>query len=706
MTNAASQGLVGPSDIAEIAGVSRSAVSNWRKRAGDFPNPVGGSSAKPLFSREEVTRWLVNHGYAPKADHGETGVWAAMNALRDELSADDAAQVILSLTCARKLTDQALAGGLVGVQWADSASLLPDLRQQVLELFTRLDPAGDLLSAEVLTGQSLNPQALARVVDMIAKADPGHLGTIADFVLERLAKAQGKMGADHGFVGSRTSALLAGLAAARPTGVLYDPACGIAAALLAAVEDGAQPLRIVGHDVNSTALRIARQRALLHEVHIDLIRTDVLREDITPELRADTVIAEPPVGLRMDSPELLTDRRFQFGTPPRMSADTAWLQHVIAHLTETGRGYVLTLMGPLFREEERVIRTELVRSGCVEAIVGLPGKMLPHIALPLALWVLRRPTPVDAASQILLIDAAEEEAPESDVAAWIHADGEHLQVPHAVVPITDVLAADSVIIPKNWTVSADHAPREVSRVYAEGSAALDNVLRELKDTQTSLSGLGQFGPSRTLTVRELIERKVLDLRNGKPADRYKNLPERLRARIISAGDVRDGNFDGPVADIDLDELPELTQPGDVLITTWHTIRARVDEAGLHIPSTGVYRLRILDHNVLFNQYLALALTGSWNARFQAGSTIQRAAVRDLEIPLVPIRDQRKMAVAADSLKHISDAGIELAKQAELVSESLLDAIRYNIRLPGSDSPGEGLSEMWSDTEFVSVALSR
>ena len=454
MTDAASQGLVGPSDIAEIAGVSRSAVSNWRKRAGDFPSPVGGSSAKPLFSREEVTRWLVSHGHAPKADYGETGVWAAMNALRDELSADDAAQVILSLTCARKLTDQTLAGDLVGMRWADSASVLPgDLRQQFLELFILLDPAENLLSSEVLTSQSLNPQALARVVDMIAKADPSHLDAIADFVLERLAKAQGKMGADHGFVGSRTSALLAGLAAARPTAVLYDPACGIAAALLAAVEDGARPARIVGHDVNGGALRIARQRAFLHEVHVDLVQTDVLREDIDPELRADVVIAEPPLGLRLDSPRLLTDHRFQFGAPPRMSADMAWLQHVIAHLTETGRGYVLTSMGPLFREEERGVRTELVRSGCVEAIVGLPGKMLPHTALPLALWVLRRPTPVDAASQILLIDAAEEEAPEADVSSWIQPAGERLQVPHVIVPITDVLAADSVLNPKTWMLA-------------------------------------------------------------------------------------------------------------------------------------------------------------------------------------------------------------------------------------------------------------
>jgi hypothetical protein len=118
----------------------------------------------------------------------------------------------------------------------------------------------------------------------------------------------------------------------------------------------------------------------------------------------------------------------------------------------------------------------------------------------------------------------------------------------------------------------------------------------------------------------------------------------------------------------------------------HTIRARIDEAGFHIPSTGVYRLRILDHDALFNQYLVLALTGSWNARFQAGSTIQRAPIRKLEVPLVPTRDQRNIALAAASMERIHGEGTALVRQASIAGRALLDAVRYNalLRLAGSD----------------------
>ncbi|WP_433657903.1 N-6 DNA methylase [Nocardia sp. CA-128927] len=50
--------------IARLAGVGRAAVSNWRKRYPDFPDPIGGSAASPVFSRSQVSAWLVETGKA------------------------------------------------------------------------------------------------------------------------------------------------------------------------------------------------------------------------------------------------------------------------------------------------------------------------------------------------------------------------------------------------------------------------------------------------------------------------------------------------------------------------------------------------------------------------------------------------------------------------------------------------------------------
>jgi hypothetical protein len=48
--------------IARLAGVGRAAVSNWRRRHADFPKPVGGTEASPSFALGEVELWLRDQG--------------------------------------------------------------------------------------------------------------------------------------------------------------------------------------------------------------------------------------------------------------------------------------------------------------------------------------------------------------------------------------------------------------------------------------------------------------------------------------------------------------------------------------------------------------------------------------------------------------------------------------------------------------------
>jgi chromosome partitioning protein len=50
--------LTGLFEIAELAGVSPSAVANWRKRSADFPRPVADLKSGPVFRKGEVRAWL------------------------------------------------------------------------------------------------------------------------------------------------------------------------------------------------------------------------------------------------------------------------------------------------------------------------------------------------------------------------------------------------------------------------------------------------------------------------------------------------------------------------------------------------------------------------------------------------------------------------------------------------------------------------
>lgn len=54
-------GMVGLAEIAQLAGVTPAAVSNWRSRSADFPSPVANLRAGPVFDQGQVRRWLRNH---------------------------------------------------------------------------------------------------------------------------------------------------------------------------------------------------------------------------------------------------------------------------------------------------------------------------------------------------------------------------------------------------------------------------------------------------------------------------------------------------------------------------------------------------------------------------------------------------------------------------------------------------------------------
>src|SRR5699024_3353361 len=54
--------VLSAADIARLAGVGRAAVSNWRKRYPDFPEPVPESGAAPAFRSDEVQQWLRDQG--------------------------------------------------------------------------------------------------------------------------------------------------------------------------------------------------------------------------------------------------------------------------------------------------------------------------------------------------------------------------------------------------------------------------------------------------------------------------------------------------------------------------------------------------------------------------------------------------------------------------------------------------------------------
>lgn len=44
-------------EVAELAGVSKQVVSNWRKRYDDFPEPIVKLAMGPIFNMDQIEAW-------------------------------------------------------------------------------------------------------------------------------------------------------------------------------------------------------------------------------------------------------------------------------------------------------------------------------------------------------------------------------------------------------------------------------------------------------------------------------------------------------------------------------------------------------------------------------------------------------------------------------------------------------------------------
>ncbi|MHB8589378.1 MAG: N-6 DNA methylase [Candidatus Dormibacteraceae bacterium] len=133
--------LLSLTEIARLAGVNRSAVSNWRERYVDFPKPVSMPDSGPLYDRSEVKAWLANRRpdalrprAIPAAENFQDKVdfiWAVADLLRGDYKPHDYGQVILPLTVLRRMdcvldrTKDAVLAAAVGLTPEAAEVVLP-----------------------------------------------------------------------------------------------------------------------------------------------------------------------------------------------------------------------------------------------------------------------------------------------------------------------------------------------------------------------------------------------------------------------------------------------------------------------------------------------------------------------------------------------------------------------------------------------------
>ncbi len=183
-------------------------------------------------------------------------------------------------------------------------------------------------------------------------------------------------------------------------GRVYDPCCGAGGMFVQSAKfverhqgriDG---LSVYGQESNPNTWKLAQMNLAIHGLEGNLGQgaADTFFNNQHKSLRADFILANPPFNMSdWGGDKLEEDVRWKYGTPPPGNANYAWMQHMIYHLSPTGKLGLVLANGSLSASgQEGKIRKEIIRDDLVEAVISMPDKLFYSTPIPVSLWIINR----------------------------------------------------------------------------------------------------------------------------------------------------------------------------------------------------------------------------------------------------------------------------------------------------------------------------
>jgi type I restriction enzyme M protein len=322
----------------------------------------------------------------------------------------------------------------------------------------------------------------------------------------------------------------------------YDPTCGSGSLLLKVAAQAGKRITLEGQEMDVTTAGLARMNMILHDFPTaNIQRGNTLANprfrDGEALRRYDYVVANPPFSLKTWStgltPEADPFQRFAWGAPPNKQGDYAFLLHIIRSMKSTGKAACILPHGVLFRgNAEGRIREQLVRSGILKGIIGLPANLFYGTGIPACILVLDKENAkgrtgvfmIDA-SRGFLKDGAKNRLREQDIHRIVDTFRRGVDVPRyaRLVPF------DEIADPRNdWNLNI---PRYVDASEPEDLHDIDAHLRggiPERDIDAFAADWRQFPTLR----RELFESA------GRPGYVQLTVPiERVHATIVEHPEV-------------------------------------------------------------------------------------------------------------------------------------------------------------------------
>lgn len=225
------------------------------------------------------------------------------------------------------------------------------------------------------------------------------LGRVYEYCLSKFAEAEGKLAGEFYTPACIVRTLVEIL---QPlSGRVYDPCCGSGGMFVQSakfIESHAANINnisVYGQDSNPTTWKMAMMNLAIRGIEADLgkFNADTFYNDAHPNLKADYVLANPPFNLSdWGGDKLSEDVRWKYGLPPNGNANYAWIQHIIHHLSPSGKAGIVLANGSLSTQTsgEGIIRRKMIEDDIVEGIIAMPSQLFYTTGIPVSIWILNK----------------------------------------------------------------------------------------------------------------------------------------------------------------------------------------------------------------------------------------------------------------------------------------------------------------------------
>ncbi|RYQ28786.1 N-6 DNA methylase [Bifidobacterium pseudolongum subsp. globosum] len=681
--------LINTTEIAQMANVSVSTVSNWKRRSDTFPEPAGSKDGKPAFDYGQVARWLRDNDKKFHDSRVRNLVWEYANQVRGKMDAIEGGARFVALLHLRKAASeyglevqwQTLVDDGDKESWVSYVDAIETIERETKHLLSNyvVDYVRDLVEGDDI-------ETIQDNVSLVDAIDLPNIMDAADMVIDAMWNNQ------QAYLGDNDSPLYHVMAemantwaktCSEPNPTFYDPACGGAFVAMQVALHNPQ-YRFALADINSFAAVIAQARFFLQfgkNATETIVLNDLIHNDPFPDLKCNLSVVTPPMGLSASSDTGVTDPRWAYdasnggGRRPAFPSETAFLQDCIFHLDGAGRAFVA--LRPSFTTGRSFanLRRRMVADGVVEAIVSLPRRQLRDTSIPIDIWVLSK---VEGRNHVHLIDCASatEEVAQQGLPAYLseplngYSDGKYRWMD---VERADILADENIsLAPNRWIKPQGMNPKNICLESTEEISEIRQRLDQVDDESNPLrdlpNSLANMKESRVFTLRELVDSNEAELIRGNTQSVGRDSvyqEDVITPQILSEG------MASLTKSTDIGKREHVTEPGDIVFRKLGSTCAAVDVEGGHRMSHAVLALRMKGDGWI-PEFVAICLQAVWNQKDTPQNIAGQIDPLDMELPVVSLEMQRKLVEiqrAADELKRLSAAATDYA-------DTFCNAIRF------------------------------